>query len=221
MDSEERSLANRGPRSPTLRRGTILQRWLFLHPPEQWRLNANSMVGEWPTLEGAFVAAESHLLAAGKRDSARVLAEMMVDWSAGTNPGYFALHGILPYVPILFIRNHWGGPLKLTIFRHLQNGNILAARTFITHFTSSFTSKYPSFTSPGSSTLPIGSEDEIIVTSDPVLNFAQVAVRLCQRAQGDKSKLMRESWVRFCGTYQARGGVLATREIRKVGRLLR
>jgi len=119
----------------------------------------------------------------------------MVDWSAGANPGHFALHGILPY---------------------LQNGNILAARTFIKHFASSFTSKYPSFISSDSSSLPIGAGDEIIVTSDSILNFAQVAVRLCQRAQGDKNKLMRESWVRFCGTYQSRDGVLASKEIRKV-----
>ena len=101
-------------------------------------------------------------------------------------------------------------------YRYLQNGNVLAARSFIKHFVSSFTSKYPSFTSSGSSSLPIGSGDEILVTSDSVLNFAQVAVRLCQRAQGDKNKLMRESWVRFCGTYQSRGGVFGTREIRKV-----
>jgi len=120
---------------------------------------------------------------------------MMVDWSAGTNPGHFALHGVLPY---------------------LQNGNILAAQTFIKHFTSSFTSKYPSFTSTYSNSLSVGSGDEIIITSDSVLNFAQVAVRLCQRAQGDKNKLMRESWVRLCGRYQTSGGVLATREIRKV-----
>jgi len=147
-------------------------------------------VGELFYKEGAFVEAEPHLLAAGKRDSARMLAEMMVDWSIGNNPGHFALRGTLPY---------------------LQNGNILAARTFIKHFTSSFTSKYPS---AGSESLSVGSGDEIIITSDSVLNFAQVAVRLCQRAQGDKNKLMRESWVRFCGTYQT--GVLATKEIRKV-----
>jgi hypothetical protein len=102
------------------------------------------------------------------------------------------------------------------IFRYLQNGNILAAQTFIKHFTSSFTSKYPSFTSTYSNSLSVGSGDEIIITSDSVLNFAQVAVRLCQRAQGDKNKLMRESWVRLCGRYQTSGGVLATREIRKV-----
>lgn len=114
-----------------------------------------------------------------------------------------------------------GSSLDIQIFRYLQNGNILAARTFIKHFTSTFTSKYPSFASSGSSSLSIGSGDEIILTSDSILNFAQVAVRLCQRAQGDKNKLMRESWVRFCGTYQSRGGVLATKEIRKVGFLYR
>ena len=167
-------------------------------------------------LEGAFVEAEPHLLAAGKRDSARVLAEMMVDWSSGTNPGHFALHGVLPCVPLFVLGTP--NPLNPPNFRYLQNGNILAARTFVKHFTSSFTSKYPSFIPPGTNALSVGSGDEIIVTSDPALNFAQVAVRLCQRAQGDKSKLMRESWVRFCGTYQSRSGVLATREIRKVSR---
>ena len=110
--------------------------------------------------------------------------------------------------------------LNHPILRYLQNGNILAARTFVKHFTSSFTSKYPSFTSPNSSSISIGTADEIILTSDPVLNFSQVAVRLCQRAQGEKNKLMRESWVRFCGTYQSKGGVLATKEIRKVRRPL-
>jgi len=97
---EERYLANWRPRSPTLRWRIALQRYgsssslkaiaaktlplIFLERPD--------------TIEGAFVEAEPHLLAAGKRDSARVLAEMMVDWSAGTNPGHFALHGVLPYV---------------------------------------------------------------------------------------------------------------------------
>jgi len=152
-------------------------------------------VGELLYKEGAFVQAELHLLAAGKRDSGRVLAEMMVYWSAGTNPGLFALHGILPY---------------------LQNGNILAARTFIKHFTLSFTSKYPSFVSRDHGSLSIGSSDEIIVTSDPVLNFAQAIVVLCQRANGDKNKLMREYWVRLCGWYQPRCGILATKEIRKI-----
>lgn len=48
-------------------------------------------------LEGAFSAAESHLLAAGKRDSARLLAHMFSEWaSSGGAYGAFALHGIIP-----------------------------------------------------------------------------------------------------------------------------
>jgi golgi to ER traffic protein 4 len=49
-----------------------------------------------------------------------------------------------------------------------------------------------------------------------VINFAQLAVLTCQRAQGERNKVMRESWVRLCGTYQSRGGVLAQPEVRKV-----
>lgn len=143
---------------------------------------------------------------------------MMLDWSAGTDPGHFALHGVLPYVvpgsySIISPKN-----LTSEILRYLQNGNILAARTFIKHFTSSLTSKHPSYVSPGSQGLSMGPGDEIVLTSDPLLNFTQVAVRLCQRAQGDKNKLMRESWVRLCGWYQSKGGPFATKEIRKVCR---
>lgn len=61
-----------------------------------------------------------------------------------------------------------------------------------------------------------GRNDEIWFTTDSVLNFAQLAVRACQRAQGDKNKPMREAWVRLCGTYLSRGGVLAKPEVRKV-----
>jgi hypothetical protein len=39
----------------------------------------------------------------------------------------------------------------------------------------------------------------------------------CQRAQGERNKAVRESWVRLCGTYQSRGGLLATPEVRQVG----
>jgi hypothetical protein len=49
-----------------------------------------------------------------------------------------------------------------------------------------------------------------------VLNFCQLAVLTCQRAQGDRSKIVRESWVRLCGTYQSKGGVLASPEVRTV-----
>lgn len=106
--------------------------------------------------------------------------------------------------------------------RYLQNGNILAARTFITHFVSRLTSRRPSLLSSlQSSPIPVGKpseseQDEIIFTTEPAVNFAQLAVRACQRAQGDKNKAMREAWVRLCGTYQSRGGAVANREVRKV-----
>lgn len=47
--------------------------------------------------EGSYEAAEGHLLAAGKRDSARVLADMFVQWSStGGSAGAFALRGTIP-----------------------------------------------------------------------------------------------------------------------------
>ncbi|KAG6877318.1 hypothetical protein C0993_008656 [Termitomyces sp. T159_Od127] len=141
-------------------------------------------VGELLYKEGAFDAAEPHFLASGKRDSARLLAEMFTTWSAeGGTAGAFALRGVIPY---------------------LQNGNILAARTFISTFSASV---------PKNTTVTVG-DDELVLTKDQVVNFAQIAVVTCQRAQGEKNKLMRESWVRLCGTYQSRGGVLALPEVR-------
>jgi hypothetical protein len=149
--------------------------------------------GELLYKENAFEAAEPHLLASGTRDSARILSEMFVQWaSAGGSPGAFAIRGMLPY---------------------LQNGNILAARAFIKHFASAISksknlaSSYPP--------LIVGS-DEVTLTKDPVLNFAQMAVLTCQRANGENNKVMRESWVRLCGTYQSKGGVLILPEVRKV-----
>ena len=97
--------------------------------------------------------------------------------------------------------------------RYLLNGNVLAARTFITHFTSS-AGKTLGLAS-GHPSVAVGS-DEVVLTKDPVLNFAQMAVLTCQRANGDTNKVVRESWIRLCGTYQSRGGVLAHPEVRKV-----
>jgi hypothetical protein len=58
--------------------------------------------------------------------------------------------------------------------------------------------------------------DEIMLTTDPALNWSQLAVRTCQRAQADRSKPMREAWVRLCGTYQSKGGLLAHPAVRQV-----
>jgi hypothetical protein len=149
-------------------------------------------VGELLFKEGEFEQAEPHFLASGKRDSARLLADMFIQWATPTNDfGIFALRGVLPY---------------------LLNGNILAAKTFIKHFTSIL----PKDILTASTPIQVGDADEVKMTKDSVVNFAQMAVLTCQRAQGDKSKVMRESWVRLCGTYQSRGGLLAAPEVRKV-----
>ncbi|KAG2031248.1 hypothetical protein BDR03DRAFT_936417 [Suillus americanus] len=152
-------------------------------------------VGELLYKDGAFDAAEPHFLASGKRDSARSLANMMVEWSAaGGAPGIFALRGTLPY---------------------LQNGNIIGARTFISQFIAQVVSSRPNLLSPlQTSPLPVTPTSEVTHTTEPVLNFCQLAVLTCQRANGEKNKAMRENWVRLCGTYQAKGGVLATKEVR-------
>jgi len=156
-------------------------------------------VGELLYKDGELEAAEPHLLASGQRDSARLLANLMVDWSSGGGtPGLYALRGTIPY---------------------LQNGNILAAHTFVTHFTTTLLSRSPSYRSQCQPTpLPIGLADgligEVTLTNDPVVNFCQLAVLTCQRAQGDRSKAARESWVRLCGTYQSKGGILAAPEVR-------
>ncbi|PFH45952.1 hypothetical protein AMATHDRAFT_51368 [Amanita thiersii Skay4041] len=153
----------------------------------------NHYVGELLFKEGVFDAAEPYLLTSGRRDSARLLAEMFIQWSAaGGSPGAFAIRGTLPY---------------------LLNGNILAARTFITHYTSAVakTLGTPSSTSP----IAVGT-DEVVLTKDALVNFSQMAVLTCQRANGDKSKVMRESWVRLCGTYQSKGGLLTSPEVRRV-----
>ncbi|KAI9434236.1 cytoplasmic protein [Lactarius indigo] len=150
-------------------------------------------IGDLLHKESDFVGAESHLLAAGTRDSARLLAQVYFDWAKASNSleshaGTFALRAVLPY---------------------LLNGNILAARTFLGAFIS--------YVSSSGTALPIGSTgDEITFTPDPLLNFAQLAVRSVQRAAGAQNRTAREAWIRLCGTYQSRSALLAQPEIRVV-----
>ncbi|KAF9532683.1 hypothetical protein CPB83DRAFT_807138 [Crepidotus variabilis] len=149
-------------------------------------------VGEVLRKDGSFEAAEPHFLASGKRDSARSLSEMFIQWAEPTQAyGIFALRGTIPY---------------------LQNGNIQAAKTFIKHFASAVPSSIKQ--SEADSTISVGEKDEVIMTKDSLINFAQIAVLTCQRAQGDQNKVMRESWVRLCGTYQGKIALLGTPEVR-------
>ena len=95
------------------------------------------------------------------------------------------------------------------MYRYLLNGNVLASRAFL--------AGYISYISPSGETLPVGTAgDEVLLTEDSLLNFAQLAVRSVQRAAGAQNKSAREAWVRLCGTYQSRGGVLAHPEVRSV-----
>lgn len=57
------------------------------------------------SVDGAFEAAEPHLLSSNKRDSARLLAEMFIEWSAEdpSSHGAFALRGTLPCVIRIFM----------------------------------------------------------------------------------------------------------------------
>lgn len=124
----------------------------------------------------------------------------------GSHAGIFALRGILPYA----YRSHvyfWS--LIIYMYRYLLNGNVLASRAFLTSFISHI--------SPSGELLPIGTTgDEILLIEDPLLNFAQLAVRTIQRAAGAQNRITREAWIRLCGTYQSPGGVLAHSEIRLV-----
>ncbi|RXW25562.1 hypothetical protein EST38_g355 [Candolleomyces aberdarensis] len=150
-------------------------------------------VGELLFKEGLLDAAEQHLLSSGTRDSARLLADVFLQW-AGSGPGFglFAIRGVIPY---------------------LQNGNILAAKSFIKQFVKGL----PSSLTSSAVSVPVGGEgsDEVLMTAESFVNFSQLAVATCQRANGDKSKVPRECWVRLCGTYQSKGGPLAFPEVRR------
>jgi hypothetical protein len=104
--------------------------------------------------------------------------------------------------------------------RYLQNGNILAARTFISQFIAQLVLSRPNLRSPlQTSPLPVTPTSEVTHMTEPLLNFCQLAVLTCQRANREKNQVIRESWVRLCGTYQSKGGVLATKEVRAVSQM--
>jgi hypothetical protein len=99
--------------------------------------------------------------------------------------------------------------LILIMCRYLLNGNILASRAFVAGLIS--------YISPSGDTFPLGTTgDEILVTDDSLLNFVQLAVRSVQRAAGAQNRTAREAWIRLCGTYQSRGGILSHPDVRLV-----
>ena len=136
---------------------------------------------------------------------------MFIHWASPNQVyGLFAIRGTIPYV--IFTRSVYL-VIPYFISSYLQNGNILAARTFIQYFTAGVPL---SLRLDSDSEISVGEKDKVIMTKDPLLNFAQMAILTCQRAQGDQNKVMREGWVRLCGTYQAKIAQLATPEMRSV-----
>ncbi|KAG8788327.1 hypothetical protein FRC15_004910 [Serendipita sp. 397] len=157
----------------------------------------HGFIGELFYKEQDFVAAEPHLIASGSRESAKTLANMLFTWSRnGAEPGTYASKGVIPY---------------------LLRGNILAARAFLSQFLSLLIGARPSVLATPSPVVinPAGSEaaspDELYLTTEPVLNFLQLAIRTCQRAKnpGVQAKQVQEMWVRLCGSYQSRRGLVA------------
>ena len=79
--------------------GELLYKGTFLSSPCLERLSRYKIFSE-----GAFEAAEVHLLAAGKRDSARLLAEMFLHWALPNHVyGLFAIRGTIPCVISSFL----------------------------------------------------------------------------------------------------------------------
>ena len=126
---------------------------------------------------------------------------MLFEWSrSGAEPGAYASRGTIPL---------------------LQVGNILGARSFLSHFLSLLVSSHPEIVAeptPITMTVTPAGPDEITPTTDHVLNFLQLAIRVCQRGAIGQSqnKQMQEIWVRLCGSYQSRRGVLAQPYYREV-----
>lgn len=123
-----------------------------------------SDLGHHPSPELDYPDSEAHLLCSGTRDSARLLAQVLFEWSrAGADPAAYACRGVMPF---------------------LLTTNILAARTFLDNF-------LPLVLASKSDMLlqkdpvAVGAGDEIWTTNDHTLNFLQMAVRICQRADPD------------------------------------
>lgn len=138
---------------------------------------------------------------------------MFLQWAEDSQQyGLFSLRGVIPcvFVPSNSSFTH---STQLFNFSYLSNGNVQAAKTFIKHFTAGIPR---TIVFESNSSIPVGEHDEVVMTNEPLVNFSQMAVLTCQRAQGEQSKVMRESWVRLSGTYQGKVELLATPEMRKV-----
>lgn len=96
----------------------------------------------------------------------------------------------------------------ISLGRYLLTTNVLAARAFIIDFLSLLLPSQPSLLAQPTPVSVDG--DDMYATTNHTLNFLQLAIRTCQRADPQvanekASKDARNSWVRLCGRYT--GGV--------------
>src|ERR1700733_9092187 len=97
--------------------------------------------------------------------------------------------------------------------------NILAARSFLETFLANVRPTRPTLlASPNPITIPSlvakseRTEDEVFVTSDYTINFLQLAIRACQRGNGetsDKQRDARNAWVRLQSRYRGKSPLLS------------
>ncbi|KAG6371745.1 hypothetical protein JVT61DRAFT_9095 [Boletus reticuloceps] len=139
---------------------------------------------------------------------------MMVDWCAvGGIPGNFALRGTLPWVLFTLGQVTLKPSLcRMQIPRERERTRGPDVHRPICQQDNSRPTIFGVFTgslSPTGYRLQRSCADH---RQRPQL--LSLAVLACQRANAEKNKGMRENWIRLCGTYQSRGGILATNEDR-------
>lgn len=129
---------------------------------------------------------------------------MMIKWMPPNgSAAMFAVRGVLPYVGLLIhlLSSH----CSTRDHRSLLCRNILAARTFFSEFISQLVRQQPTILSASSPiALPSdnGADDEIYVTTDPTLNFLQLAIRTCQRSNGSSAESQRQARTAFMNLFR-------------------
>ncbi|KAK8850485.1 hypothetical protein IAR55_004403 [Kwoniella newhampshirensis] len=176
--------------------------------------NLHQYIGEMYYKDRVFEAAEQHLLASGKRDSAITLAEMMFEWceKGKLDPGPYAIRGTLPFLA-------------------QSPPSILPALTFLSHLLSLLSSPSSPFHRNFIAALPSQTSfslSEIHLTTSTTLNFCQLALITVQRAPAPgvsgvaargMDGGMGKEWHALCGRYtriSGAGGVLGQKEVQEV-----
>ncbi|KAF8339667.1 uncharacterized protein EI90DRAFT_3037413 [Cantharellus anzutake] len=149
-------------------------------------------IGELLVKEGSFELAERHFIAGGTRDCARLHATMMAKWvQSDPEPARFAIRGVLPYLLLQ---------------------NILCSRIILSKFIGLLSQSRPTLLLHPPLPLPL--DDEVLVTSDPALNFLQLLIRVCQRGEqsppsSSQPLPARTAWLKLVAQYKSSSPVIS------------